>query len=158
MENSPHLPGKTHRSDSINWSQLTPKQASIIHLSVLVCLVALVLGFIAIVFPSNRPPREKQLIENFYAHRAAYERLRDMLLEDKELLLVASWGVETKKSHAPRIPPDGDFPASRYNEYLALFKQTNSRLAVRDERDHPMVCISAWAGGWAGDTRHVDVC
>jgi len=21
-----------------------------------------------------------------------------------------------------------------------------------------MVCISAWAGGWAGDTRHVDIC
>ena len=158
MENSPQLHGKTRRSGSIIWSRLTFKQTAVILLCFLVCFVALTWGFLAIVFPSNKPPREKQLIENFYAHRAAYERLRDMLLEDKELLQVASWGVETKKSRFPRIPPDGDFPANRYNEYLAQFKQTGSKLALRDEGDYPMVCISAWAGGWAGDTRHVDIC
>jgi hypothetical protein len=158
MQNTPHLLGKTDRSGSINWSRLTLKQTALILLCLLLCFVAAMWVFLAIVFPSNNPPREEKLIENFHANRAAYERLRGMLLEDEELLRVASWGVETKKSRFPRIPPEGDFPANRYNEYLALFKQTGSKLAFRDEGDHPMVCIGVWAGGWAGDTRHVDIC
>jgi hypothetical protein len=158
MENSPPLLGKTHRRGSINWSQLTLKQTVVILLCLLLCFVAAVFCFLVIVFPSNKPPREEKLIENFNAHRVAYERLRDMLLEDEELLRVASWGVATKKSRSPRIPPEGNFPVNRYNEYLALFRQTGSKLALRDEGDHPMVCIGVWAGGWAGDTRHVDIC
>jgi hypothetical protein len=155
MENSTHLLGKAQKSGNMNWRQLTLKQTAVILLCFLLCFVAAMWAFLAIVFPSNKPPTEKQLVENFYSHRAIYERLRDMLLEDRELLQVASWGVETKKSRYPRIPPDGDFPASRYNEYLALFKQTGSKLALRGEGN--TVSIGVWAGGWAGDTRHVDI-
>jgi hypothetical protein len=158
MENSPHLLGTAHKRSSINWSQLTLKQTAVILLCFLFCFVAVVYCFLVIVFPSNSPPREKQLLKNFYAHRASYERLRDMLLEDQELLVVASWGVETRKFRIPRIPPDGDFPVKRFNQYLAEFNQIGSRLALRAEGDHPRVCIAAWAGGWGGDTRHVDVC
>jgi hypothetical protein len=158
MENGPHLPGKNRKSGGLNWSRLTLKQTAVILLCFLVCVAALMWGFLAIVFPSNKPPREKKLVENFYAHRAAYERLRAMLLEDEELLQVASWGIDTKKERFPHIPREGDFPANRYNEYLALFRQTGSKSALRDEGNHPMVCIGVWAGGWAGDTRHVDLC
>ncbi len=153
MENGPHLLGKTHRSGSINWSQLTLKQTAVILLCFLFCFVTVVWRFLAIVFPSNKPSEEEKLVENFYAHRAAYERLRDMLLDDKELLRIADWSIETKKSRVPHIPTAGDFPANRYNEYVALFKQAGSKLPLRDEGDHPMVCTAVWAGGWAGDTQ-----
>jgi hypothetical protein len=86
MNNGPHLPGKTRKSSGINWGRLTLKQTAVILLCFLVCVAALMWSFLAIVFPSNKPPREKKLVENFYAHRAAYERLRAMLLEDEELL------------------------------------------------------------------------
>ena len=145
--------GKTHRSGSINWSQLTLKQTAVILLCFLFCFVTVVWRFLAIVFPTNKPSEEEKLVENFYAHRAAYERLRDMLLDDKELLRIADWSIETKKSRVPHIPTAGDFPANRYNEYVALFKQAGSKLALRDEDDHPMVCTAVWAGGWAGDTQ-----
>jgi hypothetical protein len=133
--------------------RISLKRMAVLFLS----LVAVLCGLFVLALPSSRPPKEKRLLENFHAHRAAYERLRDMLLEDEQLLRVASWGVETKKSRFPRIPPEGGIPANRYNEYLSLFKETGSKLALRDEGDHPMVCIG-WAGGWAGDTRHVDIC
>jgi hypothetical protein len=111
-----------------------------------------------VVFPNSKPPREKELIQNFYDHRAAYEHLRDMLLQDKEVLRVASWGVETTKSIASK-PQQGDFPIGRYNKYLALLKETGGVGAFRGRGEHPeSVGIGVFASGWAGDTRHVEIC
>jgi hypothetical protein len=158
MENSLHLLGKTHRSGSINWTRLTLKQTAVILLCFLLCFVAVVFCFLAIVFPSNKPPREGKLIENFNAHRAAYERLRDMLQADDQLLRVASWGVETTKSGI-NVPPEGDFPIGRYNEYLALLRETGGIGAFRGRGARPdSVSIGVWASGWAADTRHVHIC
>jgi hypothetical protein len=66
-------------------------------------------------FPISDPPKEKEVIRKFYAHRAAYERLRDMLLEDKHLVRVASWRVQTTDSIVSIKPPAGSFPIKRYN-------------------------------------------
>lgn len=71
--------------------------AKLLGISVLV-LAVVVCGAILYDLPRHKPPREQKLIANFYAHRAAYERLRNMLLEDKKLLRVANWGVQTKDS------------------------------------------------------------
>jgi hypothetical protein len=106
MENISHLLGKTHRSGSIDWSHLTLKQTAVILSCMLLCFVTVTGSFLAIVLPSNKPPREEKFIANFNVHHAAYERLRDMLLEDKELLRVATWGIETKKVALSR-PPSG---------------------------------------------------
>jgi len=120
--------------------------------------VALLGGAFIYVWSSSRPPRESKLIENFRAHRAAYERLRDMLEADQQLLRVASWGVETTKSGINR-PPEGDFPIGRYNEYLALLRETGAIGTDRGRGAHPeSVSILVWALGWAGDTRHVEIC
>jgi len=131
-------------------------------LSVLISAVlAIVLawGFFAFVFPSTKPPKEKQVIENFYAHRATFERLREMLIEDKKLVRVAGWGVETSTSMGTREHPTGDFPINRYHQYLALLKEVGGIGAHRDRNDRPAdVSIRVYASGWAGDTRHVDVC
>jgi|SRR5271156_1855379 len=127
----------------------------------LICvgLVCLAIVFFLIVFPSSSPPKEKKVIQNFYAHRAAYEHLRDMLLEDKQLVRVAAWGVQTTKPIPASKPPAGDFPLDRYNEYLSLLKEAGAIGAHRDSADPPAdVCIWIYASGWAGDTRHLDVC
>jgi hypothetical protein len=130
-------------------------------LGVLIC-IALAFGFLAVVFfifPSKKPPKEMQVIQNFYERRAAFERLRDMLMEDKKLVRVADWGVQTTTSMGTSEHPTGDFPLDRYNQYLALLKETGAVGAHRDRDEPPAdVCIWAYASGWAGNTRHLDVC
>ena len=116
-------------------------------------------GSFTFVFPSSKPPKERKLIENFYTHRTAYERLRDMLLEDKQLLRVANWGVETTKSGARRVTPGGTFPVNRYNEYLTLLSQIGAKGASRARGEPPeFVGVLVWATGWGGDTRHIQIC
>ena len=126
---------------------------------ILLVLLAALCGLFVYVFPNSKPPKERELIENFYAHRSAYERLRDMLLADKEVLRVASWGVETTKSGGGKIvPPEGGFPVSRYDEYLGLLRETHGFGAFRGRGDAPdSVSIGVWATGWGGNTRHIHV-
>jgi hypothetical protein len=128
----------------------------------LVIFLTLVAGLAAAflyVGSSSKPPKESTLIKNFHEHRDAYERLRDMLLADEQVLRVASWGVETTKSIGSHIPSEGDFPVGRYNEYLELLKQTGGLGASRGRGSHPeSVGVLVWASGWAGDTRHVEIC
>jgi len=122
----------------------------------LVSFVALALGLCICVLPSNKPPREKKLIENFYEHRAAYERLRHMLQEDEQLLRVASWGVETTNSVGIREPPEGDLSVNRYNEYLALLRETGAKWGFRSRGERSECAgVLLWGGGRGGNTRHV---
>jgi hypothetical protein len=106
---------------------------------------------------SNRPPKEIKLIDNFSTHRATFERLRDMLLEDKHVLAVARWGVETTSSGPHHVQPGGDFPIDRYNEYLALLAQSGGKRVFRIRGKAELIGITVWATGWGGDTRHIDI-
>ena len=90
-------------------------------------------ALLAYTFRPDHPPQEKDLLDTFYAHRAAYERLRDMLLEDRQLQRVASWGVETTESVTASKPPEGRFPLKHYNEYLALLGEAGGRAAFRGQ-------------------------
>jgi hypothetical protein len=116
--------------------------------------------FWAIAFFSMKPPKEKKLIENFQLHRAVYERLRDMLLQDAQVDEVhVGYGVKTTNSPTVREPSEVNFPVSRYNEYVTLLGQIDSIGAFRSEEKQPeRICVSAWGAGWAGNTRHVWVC
>jgi hypothetical protein len=126
--------------------------------AVVLCVLVVVLG-VALFFPHRSPPREAQVIGNFEAHRAAFERLRDMLVEDKDLVRVADRGVLTTKTIASRKPPAADFPLNRYNEYLSLFKEAGAAGAYRDRGNPPEnVGVVVYASGFAGDTRHMNVC
>jgi hypothetical protein len=126
--------------------------------SVLVCVV-LAFVAVAILFPHRSPPKENQVIQNFYAHRASFERLRNMLIEDKKLVRVAGWGVQTTTSMGTTKHRTGDFPPDRYNQYLALLKEVGGIGAHRDRNEPPVdVCVWVYALGLAGDTRHLDVC
>jgi hypothetical protein len=126
----------------------------VIILSSVVACFALLLTIVSI---TSRPPKESKIISDFNAHRAAYEQVRTMLSEDKGVDLVADWGIENTGSPMSKIPPDGEMPVARYQEYLALLKQTRAKLVARGEEPHE-VCFGTWASGFAGETRHLEVC
>lgn len=104
-----------------------------------------------------RPPKEKDLLQNFYKNRAAFQQLRDMLRADENLRRVASWGVETRKPFFIGYPSATDFPPDRYQQYLALLHRVGGQVALRwdGEPANPTVCI--WGWGWASHTRHIEI-
>jgi hypothetical protein len=102
-----------------------------------------------------RPPKEEALIENFKAHRAAFEKLRDMLEADTNLSRVASWGVDTRKPFFLGYPTETNFPSKRFLQYLTLLNQANGYVGVRSDGDHADVGVIVWGSGFAGDTHHI---
>jgi hypothetical protein len=135
--------------------RISGKRIGVLFLSIIIAMVGVFLYIIA----CNKPPKEKNLVEAFYAHRVAYERLRDMILEDGPVRAVyARFGVETTKSGLPHPPLEVNFPVNRYNEYLALLEQIGSADVFRAGENDSEICIAVWASGFGGDTRHVDTC
>ena len=126
------------------------KRAVIVLLSIVGVIIGLVLGIRCI----SRPPKEAKLLQNFYAHRSSFERLRDLFQTDAGVSRLADWGVETQDGIAK--PPGGKFSAERYRQYLALLKE-GAALGM-SRRDDSHVNILRWARGFAGDTEHVGIC
>jgi hypothetical protein len=123
----------------------------------LLLLFATFCGLWVYVFPSSNPPKEAKLLEAVRKNRAGYEQLRTMLLADDQVRAIsARSGVETTESGLPRPPDQVKFSVSRYNEYRSLLQQINSPEVFREVKN--TVCISMWASGFAGDTRHVNCC
>ena len=75
---------------------------------------------------------EEEAIDNFRTHRAAYERLRIMLQEEQELRSVSQSDIQ--KHLGDRDISNGSPLNDRYNEYLALLRQTGARQAFRKQR------------------------
>jgi RimJ/RimL family protein N-acetyltransferase len=123
-------------------------------------IVSAIAGMLAILLwwllCSGGPPKEAKVIQDFYAHRASFERLRDMLQADQQLQRLADWGVETDKGISK--PPAGDFPMERYNSYLALLRETGGIGVARGKGVHADPDVLLWATGFAGDAVHVGVC
>jgi hypothetical protein len=119
------------------------------------CGVAAAIGLVGYLVSSSRPPGEAKLIQGFRAHRAQFERLRDMLQADSQLVRLAAWGVQTTNSVLPCLPPKGSFPVSRYNEYLDLLKHVGGSAVSRGEGRDANPNILLWASGFAGETRHI---
>jgi hypothetical protein len=126
----------------------------------------LLLTFVAIVtFVSvlflwlGHPPKETKLIEGFYKHKPRYEQLRNMLQTDTKVSRVAPWGIETTDSVGVSTPPQGGMSLNRYSEYLALFKEIGAIGASRSPGESTgNVAIRLWASGFAGNTKHIDIC
>ncbi|MGB8352554.1 MAG: hypothetical protein WCD79_01570 [Chthoniobacteraceae bacterium] len=127
-------------------------QTGIIALSVIVIFVTAWL----FVFPISRPPREADFLQNFYAHRTAFEELREMLQAEPDGFRVASWGVDT--GNGLPEPPGGNFPIKRFDRYLALLKEAGGTNGIRRKGIHPMIGILMWGQGFAGDTVHIGIC
>jgi hypothetical protein len=121
--------------------------------------VAMLCGLFVLASLGSKPPKEKRLLADFYAHREVFERLREMLLSDKHVEAVyVRFGVETKESGLPHQPSKVNFPSDRYSEYRRLLEQIGSLEVFRTGEDSSTICVSVWASGFGGDTRHVDNC
>ena len=108
---------------------------------------------------SMQPPKESTTVAHFYGHRAQYDQLRAMLLSDNRLAGVDSWGVQLATGPpVGRMPPVGGISLDRFHRYLALLDEIGGNAAYRTEGEHPEVGVSVWAAGWAGSSRHVDIC
>ncbi len=106
---------------------------------------------------SSQPPKESKIIENFYAHRDAFEQLRNMLLADKETNLVADWGIQKVGSLTSQMPPDGGFSESRYHDYLALLREIGARAADHRWEKPEEFRFLVWRSGFAGESRHIAI-
>jgi hypothetical protein len=129
------------------------KQLTFALLIIIATLAAAFFGF----YLSIQPPREAKVIKNFEEHRVIYEELQRMLLEDKGLVRVADWGVQTSDSPNSQRPPEGRFPLARYRRYLPLLEQIGAKGAFPTEGDHPMVGVQVWVSGFL-EKRHVNIC
>lgn len=112
------------------------------------------LGALKLIFPSSRPPNDTVLVEGFHSHRADYERLREMFVDDARIVRIAEWGVETRESPVARMPPEGGLSTDRFQQYLGLLKRAGAQSIYRNSQE---IGISVWATGWGGNTRHIDV-
>jgi len=126
---------------------------AIISLSV---VAVLIISCSTVVYISGIPPKESKIVSNFSIHRAAYERLRTMLSEDKEVGDVAPWGIARKGTLDWKIPPDGGMAVERYKEYLGLMKEIGAA-RISQYGDPHEVTFAVWGSGWGADTRHVSV-
>ena len=118
-------------------------------------LVLTVSGFLC---GCNAPPNDEVLIKNFVDRKPVYEHLRDMLLADDRVLLVANWGIETPGSALAIQPPVAELSLDRYHQYLALLQEIGGKVVARSADGLPEACIYVWTDGFAGETRHEAVC
>src|SRR5438034_10686211 len=90
---------------------------------IVLSLAAILGGAVFYKFFIPHPPKDSELIQNFHANRAAYERLRDMLRADGQVIMVGSYGVATTNRGNTVSPEAANFPVERYDKYLVLLKQ-----------------------------------
>ena len=116
------------------------------------------IGALLLFREGNEPPSDEQLIQRFHDKKPSYERLRDMFLADRQVDLVADWGIETERSVVSVKPPLPELSQARYDDYLALLKQIGGIVVSGSREMPPEICIYVWAAGFAGETRHEAVC
>lgn len=126
--------------------------------TVTVSVALFIAAVVFFVYRMNLPPTDSSLIANFYAHRAAYERLKLYLQADDQLNRLASWGVQTKTSPSGFMPPLADFSRERFDEYWLLLKEVHGVDASRSHGPHSELCVGMWGAGFAGSTEHINVC
>jgi len=119
-------------------------------------VAAVSVGLITYFLFSSSKPKEATLIQDFHAHRASFELLRDMLQADSQIHRLADWGVQTDKGIFK--PPEGDFPRERFNKYLATLKEIGGVGVSRGDGIHADPTILLWGSGFGGDAVHVGIC
>jgi hypothetical protein len=123
----------------------------------LICAVCLGSPLFYLCF-TRIPPKEAKLVQHFQTHRAAFERLRDMLQADGQVVSLTGSGVPTTNSLFLRVPPEGNLTLERYNVYMALLKQVSGSSAYRRQGQHPDSGIVVWNWGWAGNSLWIGIC
>jgi hypothetical protein len=117
-----------------------------------------VAGLLILLCGCGGAPSDQELVRRFESNRAAYDRLRDLLVSDFNLRDVGPSGVQMADSPLHVLPPTALVSSRRYQEYMDLLKSTGGNRASRSEGLHPAICIGVAAEGWAGDARHKNIC
>jgi hypothetical protein len=121
-------------------------------------IAGIAVGFQILLCGCGRSPSDQELVRRFGDHRAAYDRLRDLLVGDANLRDVGSSGVQMADSPIYVVPPTPMVSGTKYQEYIDLLKSAGATRTSRSEGPHPDICIGVYAAGWAGDTRHKNIC
>jgi hypothetical protein len=100
---------------------------------------------------ARTPPQEAKFVQLFNSHRSEFDKLREMLQQDTNLVSVADWGSRMRN-------PMNSLPPERYNEYMQLLKQVGGRAANREEGEHADPSVLLWGWGFAGHTKHLGIC
>lgn len=109
----------------------------------------------AILSGCSSPPSDEVLMKNFVDKKPLYENLRDLLVTDDRVRLVAAWGIETTASPVSVQPPVAELSLDRYQRYLALLRDIDGKAVGRSDDG---LCVLVWSDGFAGETRHEAVC
>ena len=116
------------------------------------------IGFLILLSGCGRSPSDQELVQRFEENRAAYDRLRNLLVDDTSVSDVGQPGVQMADSPIHVAPPTPPVSKEKYQEYMDLLKSTGGIRASRSEGLHAAICIGVYAEGWAGDTRHKNIC
>jgi hypothetical protein len=120
------------------------KRVAIIFCAILVFGVACVLAF----FYLTRPPNEAKLKQIVATHRSSFEELRNLLEGEPGPMQV------TQDGRAWNVPGDR---ARRYVELMRSIRAVDvSRRTETSEK--PLLVITLWASGFAGDSVHSGIC
>lgn len=138
------------------------KRKTFVALLFIVLFPLMIAGWLFYTYIMPHYPNESELIQNFHAHQATYEKLRDMFQADGHVNRITSYGVVLTNSvsaHFAIKPQEAGFPIDRYNEYLALFKQAGVLAASRRELEGSSdPAFFVWAWGAIDTFRHIAIC
>jgi len=118
--------------------RVAPKRTFLIVGIVLSAVIAIVLFLLAQFFAGDPPHMpDAQLIAKFQEHRADFERLRTMIVEDKGLLRV------NELRTFPEDPQTVGVGPARVTEYRALLRRLDIRGGIESSDDKKTVELTA---------------
>lgn len=92
-----------------------------------ICFSVLVFLGCTTLFPYRPLTSDKNLMADFYAHQADFERLAAMASDDTGVTSVSKFSVSLKDYKTWQNDDQTDFSNERWNEYKKLFKQLGNR-------------------------------
>jgi hypothetical protein len=121
-------------------------------------VVGIGVGTLSALSSCDASASDDDVIRRFKANKATYQRLRDLLVDDASLREVGNSGVKMADSPVFVVPPTAQISTAKFDEYINLLSSAGGSRASRSEGSRPNICIGAWSVGWAGDSKHKNVC
>jgi hypothetical protein len=107
--------------------------------------IGIAVGFLLLLCGCGRTPSDQELVRRFEDHRAAYDRLRDLLVGDANLRDVGTSGVQMTNSTVHVVPPTPLASGTKYQEYMDLLKSAGAALELNHQK--PPAVLNARTGG-----------
>ena len=126
-----------------------------IMLAVGVLAGVLVVGFTLLtVLLRSKVPTDAEFVGRFQTNRVVLETLRDMLKVDKQIAVVADWGINTRNSPVPTDLSVAGLSEARYQEYRNLMKRAGVLSCISSGSEYRFLVAG---DGWAGSGYRVAI-